>query len=108
MQKALLAALVVCLVAALGAGAAPRRDYAAFARDILPPGNFGGINFNQHSSDQAVLYDALTPRFDQVTARDVTKDFKAEKFYRDVKLCTIGEGTSEIQRLVIARQLLKD
>src|SRR5207245_5328281 len=31
-----------------------------------------------------------------------------EKFYRDVKLCTIGEGTSEIQRLVIARQLLKD
>ena len=32
----------------------------------------------------------------------------AEKFYRDVKLCTIGEGTSEIQRLVIARQLLKD
>jgi len=36
-----------------------------------------------------------------------TKDFKAEKFYRDVKLCTIGEGTSEIQRMVIARQLLK-
>jgi alkylation response protein AidB-like acyl-CoA dehydrogenase len=34
------------------------------------------------------------------------KDFPAEKFYRDVKLCTIGEGTSEIQRLVIARQLL--
>jgi alkylation response protein AidB-like acyl-CoA dehydrogenase len=35
------------------------------------------------------------------------KDFPVEKFYRDVKLCTIGEGTSEIQRLVIARQLLK-
>ena len=35
------------------------------------------------------------------------KDYPAEKFYRDVKLCTIGEGTSEIQRLVIARQLLK-
>ncbi len=35
-----------------------------------------------------------------------TKDFAAEKFYRDVKLCTIGEGTSEIQRMVIARQLL--
>jgi alkylation response protein AidB-like acyl-CoA dehydrogenase len=34
------------------------------------------------------------------------KDYPAEKFYRDVKLCTIGEGTSEIQRLVIARQLL--
>ncbi len=36
------------------------------------------------------------------------KDHPAEKFFRDVKLCTIGEGTSEIQRLVIARQLLGD
>ena len=35
------------------------------------------------------------------------KDYPAEKFYRDVKLCTIGEGTSEIQRLVIARQLTR-
>src|SRR5579872_6236032 len=35
------------------------------------------------------------------------KDYPVEKFYRDVKVCTIGEGTSEIQRLVIARQLLK-
>ncbi|MCH6553993.1 MAG: hypothetical protein IH793_07540 [Acidobacteria bacterium] len=34
------------------------------------------------------------------------KDYPVEKFYRDVKLCTIGEGTSEIQRLLIARQLL--
>ncbi|MBL8213553.1 MAG: acyl-CoA dehydrogenase family protein [Bryobacterales bacterium] len=36
------------------------------------------------------------------------KDYPVEKFYRDVKLMTIGEGTSEIQRMVIARQLLKD
>ncbi len=35
------------------------------------------------------------------------KDYRAEKFFRDSKICTIGEGTSEIQRLVIARQLLK-
>ncbi len=35
------------------------------------------------------------------------KDYPVEKFYRDTKVCTIGEGTSEIQRLVIARQLLK-
>lgn len=37
-----------------------------------------------------------------------TKEFPAEKFYRDSKLCTIGEGTSEIQRLVISRLILKE
>jgi alkylation response protein AidB-like acyl-CoA dehydrogenase len=37
-----------------------------------------------------------------------TKDFPVEKFYRDSKLCTIGEGTSEIQKLVISRSVLKD
>ena len=37
-----------------------------------------------------------------------TKDFPVEKFYRDAKLCTIGEGTTEIQKVVIARNLLKD
>lgn len=36
------------------------------------------------------------------------KDYPVEKFYRDVKLCTIGEGTSEIQRLIIAREVLKE
>ncbi len=36
------------------------------------------------------------------------KDYPVEKFYRDVKLCTIGEGTSEIQRSVIAREILRD
>jgi alkylation response protein AidB-like acyl-CoA dehydrogenase len=36
-----------------------------------------------------------------------TKDFPVEKFYRDSKLCTIGEGTSEIQKVVIAREVLK-
>jgi alkylation response protein AidB-like acyl-CoA dehydrogenase len=37
-----------------------------------------------------------------------TKEFPVEKFYRDAKLCTIGEGTSEIQKIVIAREVLKD
>ena len=37
-----------------------------------------------------------------------TKEFPAEKFYRDAKLCTIGEGTSEIQKLVISRQILSE
>jgi alkylation response protein AidB-like acyl-CoA dehydrogenase len=38
----------------------------------------------------------------------LVKDYRAEKYYRDCKLCTIGEGTSEIQKLVIARRLLQD
>jgi alkylation response protein AidB-like acyl-CoA dehydrogenase len=37
-----------------------------------------------------------------------TKDFPVEKFYRDAKLCTIGEGTTEIQKLVISRDILKN
>jgi alkylation response protein AidB-like acyl-CoA dehydrogenase len=37
-----------------------------------------------------------------------TKDFPAEKFYRDSKLCTIGEGTSEIQKLVISREIISE
>lgn len=37
-----------------------------------------------------------------------TKEFPVEKFYRDSKLCTIGEGTSEIQKVVISREILKD
>mgnify|MGYP000161786549 CR=1 FL=1 len=37
-----------------------------------------------------------------------TKEFPVEKFYRDSKLCTIGEGTTEIQKLVISREILKE
>ena len=36
-----------------------------------------------------------------------TKDFPVERYYRDSKLCTIGEGTSEIQKLVISKQIIK-
>src|SRR4051812_41202262 len=81
MRRASAVAFLVLLATALTAGAAPRRDYAAFARDILPPGNFGGIVFDKHSSDQATLYDALTPKFASVSASDITKDFKAEPLW---------------------------
>ena len=36
-----------------------------------------------------------------------TKDFPVERYYRDSKLCTIGEGTSEIQKIVIAKQIIE-
>lgn len=81
MKKALAALAVLALIGAFAAGASPRHDYALVARDILPPGNFGGANFTAHSTDQAVLYDALTPLFDQVTAKDVTRNFKPEPLW---------------------------
>ena len=81
MRNALIALAVLALLGAFSAGAATRHDYALVARDILPPGNYGGANFTKNSTDQAVLYDALTPLFDQVTAKDVAKDFKPEPLW---------------------------
>jgi acyl-homoserine lactone acylase PvdQ len=75
------AALVATLVAALllvlaPLEAAPKRDYAAAAWTILPPGENGSLTFDRNTTDQAKLYDALTPLFGSVTARDVRRLFK--------------------------------
>jgi acyl-homoserine lactone acylase PvdQ len=56
--------------------AAPRRDYAAAAWTILPPGESGSLTFDKNTRDQAKLYDALTPLFGNVTARDIRRTFK--------------------------------
>ena len=59
-----------------------------------------------HASEAAMF---VTDRAIQVLGGyGFTRDYPVERFYRDAKLCTIGEGTSEIQRLVIARSLLED
>jgi alkylation response protein AidB-like acyl-CoA dehydrogenase len=63
-------------------------------------GNTTFITNGSHADCTLVL--ALTDRETKTHGR-----VSAEKFYRDVKLCTIGEGTSEIQRMVIALELLK-
>ena len=100
MKSALAAVGFLALGAAFAviATAAPRHDFAAVARDILPPGNFGGANFTAHSTDQAVLYDALTPLFDKVTAADVAKDFKAEPLWtgkeKAVRIESPGRGVT--------------
>ncbi|HEY6963223.1 MAG TPA: penicillin acylase family protein [Gaiellaceae bacterium] len=80
-RGALVVAVAIVLAATLSAGAAPRHDFAAVARDILPPGNFGGINATSNSTDQAKLYDALTPLEGRVTSKDVARDFKAETLW---------------------------
>ena len=74
---ALLAALVAASAVVLAPSqAAPTRDYAAAAWTILPPGENGSLTFDGHTRDQAALYDALTPLFGTVTARDIRRTFK--------------------------------
>ena len=73
--------LSVTALAALGLvltplDAASKRDYAAEAWTILPPGENGSLAINGNTTDQAKLYDALTPRFDKVSARDIRRLFK--------------------------------
>ncbi len=71
-----------------------------------------GAKFS-HLASEAKLYTGETAVFCSERGVQIhggygfIKDYRAEKYYRDAKICTIGEGTSEIQRLVIARQLLK-
>jgi alkylation response protein AidB-like acyl-CoA dehydrogenase len=71
----------------------------------------GGIRYTKESSFAKLYAGEVAVRVANEAVQifggyGFIKDYPAEKFYRDVKLCTIGEGTSEIQRLVIARQLL--
>ena len=56
--------------------AAPRVDYAVAAWTILPPGENGSLTFDRNTRDQAQLYDALTPLFGTVSARDIRRSFK--------------------------------
>jgi acyl-homoserine lactone acylase PvdQ len=80
-RAALIACLVLLVAVGTSAGATPRLDRAIIARDILPPGNYGGVDFQKASQDQVPLYDGLTAKFDQVTARDIQTDFKAEPLW---------------------------
>ncbi|MDX6543421.1 MAG: hypothetical protein QOK32_1024 [Gaiellaceae bacterium] len=68
--------LVALLLAAGTAASARPRDHASVALSILPPGENGGLDFNRNTTDQAKLYDALTPLWDTVTNRDLARLFK--------------------------------
>ncbi|MDH4177458.1 MAG: penicillin acylase family protein [Thermoleophilia bacterium] len=73
---ALAAAVLAAGTAALGATAP--RDHAAEAWNILAPGQAGGVAFTENSTDQAALYDALTPLQDRISAATVRQLFKRE------------------------------
>ena len=80
----------VLLLAAAAAGslavllapltAATPRDYAVAAFTILPPGENGSLSFDRNTTDQAKLYDALTPLFDKVGQKDIARTFKRAPF----------------------------
>jgi acyl-homoserine lactone acylase PvdQ len=83
-------ACAACLaVTAAAPTAAPRLDYAGAAWSILPAGEDGGLTLTKHSTDQAKLYDALTPKAGSVTARDLPRFFKPER------LSPVGRTTVE-------------
>lgn len=84
---------------------------AAYLADKSLRHGGGGTRFTRESSMAKLFAAEVAVRVANETVQifggyGFVKDYPAEKYYRDVKLCTIGEGTSEIQRLVIARQLL--
>jgi len=77
----LLALIALCLTPKVAGAAKPLdRDYAAFARNILPSGQYGGISAPPEASRQARMFDALTPLFDSVTSADLLEQFKSERF----------------------------
>jgi acyl-homoserine lactone acylase PvdQ len=77
-SKLVLGATVIAL--ALPASAASAKDYAGTALNIIPSGQYGSVPVPAGADEQAKMYDALTPLFDHVTADDLTKDFKSERF----------------------------
>jgi acyl-homoserine lactone acylase PvdQ len=85
--------IVGIVVLMLGAGAAPAsaRDFAQTARNIIPSGQFGNVPPPSGADSQALMYDGLTPLFDNVTPADLGKYYKSERFGID----TDGPGTIE-------------
>src|SRR4051812_38672085 len=73
--RSLLASAVALAVFAVPAAA---KDYAGTALNVIPSGQYGGLPVPAGADQQALMYDGLTPLFDQVTAPDLTKYFKSE------------------------------
>jgi acyl-homoserine lactone acylase PvdQ len=69
---------LACAVALAFAAPAAAKDYAPDALNIIPSGQYGSVPIPQGADTQALMYDGLTPLFDQVTAPDLTKYFKSE------------------------------
>src|SRR6195952_3849664 len=75
MLRITFAVTAACLACAAPAAA---KDYAPDALNIIPSGQYGGLPVPAGADQQALMYDGLTPLFDQVTAPDLTKYYKSE------------------------------
>ena len=79
MTRAIVSVAVVAALAALAPSAYAVRDFSSTARNIIPSGQWGGVPPVPAADDQARMYDALTPLFDNVSNGDLNKYFKSEK-----------------------------
>jgi acyl-homoserine lactone acylase PvdQ len=77
---ALVAAAAILAIAPAAHAAAPAKDYAATALNIVPSGQLGSVPVPKSADLQAQMYDGLTPLFDKVTSKDLTRYFKSERF----------------------------
>src|SRR4051794_13364276 len=80
LRRALLAAAALVLLAPAAAPAQTTRDFASTALNIIPSGQQGSVPVPAGADRQARMYDALTPKFDDVTSADLHRDFKSERF----------------------------
>jgi acyl-homoserine lactone acylase PvdQ len=80
LRRAGLAVAVLLLLAPAAARAQTTRDFAATALNIIPSGQQGSFPVPAGADLQARMYDALTPKFDDVTPADLQRDFKSERF----------------------------
>jgi hypothetical protein len=79
-KRPLVVASIVLAAMASSVSAAVAADYAATAHNIVPSGQYGGLPIDPRADDQALMYDGLTPLFDQVDDGDIEAFFKSEMF----------------------------
>ena len=93
MSRLVAASVAALLLVVPASASAQSRDYADTALNIVPSGQTGGLPLAKDADRQAKMYDALTPRFDQVTAADLRNDFKSERFG------TAGECPCKVEKV---------
>ena len=79
MKRIVVAAMMAAFCLAVAAPANAVRDYSSTALNIIPSGQWGAVPPSKKANDQAKMYDALTPLFDDVTKADLLRNFKSEK-----------------------------